>query len=234
MRRLYSLLLTTVWIAGLSLAGLATWRLADARLEANVYRTRLAALNEDFRVLRERYRDLLRETAVTELIVEQGRLSVSIRTAQGELRRFETPYDPAAEIYVDYVVRSGRLWIRRVFDAATPPQQGTVIDPSVAELAWEDDPELAHGKATYRALGEGRWIVTATGNGALGLAEARPGDHIVLSPPPELKRYPPAPEEARDVLRALTPLEIARAALFWLRGGDAPPSGGSAPASSGL
>ena len=191
MRRLYGVLLTTLWIAGLSLAGLATWRLADARLEADVY---------------------------------QARLAVSIRTAEGELRRFDTPHDPAAEIYIDYVVRSGQLWIRRVFDASTPPERGIVIDPSLAELSWEDDAELAHGKATYRALGEGRWIVTATGNGALGLAEARPGDRVVLSPPPELKRYPPAPEEARDVLRALTPLEIARAALSWLRGGDVPPS----------
>jgi hypothetical protein len=214
----------TVWLVVLAFAGLATWRLADARLEADVYRLRLAALHEDYETLRDRYRDLLRETAVTELLVEEGRLAVSIRTAQGELRRFETPYDPAAEIYVDYVVRGGRLWIRRVFDAATPPEQAVVIDPRLAELAWGDDAELAHGKATYRALGEGRWIVTATGNGALGLAQAPPGDPVLLSPPPLLKRYPPAPEEARDVLRGLTPLEIARATLSWLRGGEEPQS----------
>jgi hypothetical protein len=222
MRRLYTASVSLVLVAGLALAALATLRLANARLEANVYRARLLALGDDYEVLRERYASLVRETAVTELLVEDGALAVSIRTAEGELQRIETPYDPTAEIYVDYVVRSGRLWIRRVFDAATPPEQGTVIDSSLAELDWEEDPELAYGKATYRALGEGRWIVTATGNGALGLAEAPRGTAVPLSPPPELRRYPPAPEEARDVLRTLGPLELARAAFDWLSGNDAP------------
>jgi hypothetical protein len=224
MRRGFTLLLGFVLVAGLSLAGLATLRLANARLEANVYRARLVSLNTDYQLLREHYESLIRETAVTELIVEDGALAVSIRTAEGELRRVETPFDPTNEIYVDYVVRSGRLWIRRVFDAATPPELGVVIDPSLAELDWNDDAQLAHGKATYRALGVGRWIVTATGNGALGLAEATRGQVIRLSPPPELKHYPPAPEEARAVLRDLAPLEIARAAFEWLRGNEAPQS----------
>ena len=222
MRRLYTISVTAVLVAGLLLAGLATVRLASARLEANVYRTRLSALDEDYRVLREHYEALIRETAVTELVVEDGQLAVAIRTAEGELRRIDTPYDPTAEIYVDYVVRGGRLWIRRVFDAATPPEQGIVIDPALAELDWTSDAELAHGKATYRALGEGRWVVTATGNGALGLAQAGAGERVPLAPPPELRQYPPAPEEARDALRSLAPLEIARATYEWLRGNDAP------------
>ena len=96
-----------VLLAGLSLAGLATLRLANARLEANVYRARLAELSADYQLLRGRYGSLIRETAVTELVVEDGALAVSIRTAEGELRRIETPYDPTAEIYVDYVVRGG-------------------------------------------------------------------------------------------------------------------------------
>ena len=113
MRRLYTFSLGLVLLAGFSLAGLATLRLANARLEANVYRVRLAALRDDFMLLRGRYESLIRETAVTELVVEDGALAVSIRTAEGELRRIETPYDPTAEIYVDYVVIDGRLWIRR-------------------------------------------------------------------------------------------------------------------------
>ena len=123
-------------IAGLSLGGLATFRLADARLEANVYRARLAALDDDYHLLLDRYQALVRETAVTEVVVEDGAMSVSVRTAEGELRRFDTPYDPSGEIYVDYVARSGRLWIRRIFDAATPPEAGIVIDPRLAALDW--------------------------------------------------------------------------------------------------
>jgi len=211
-------------IAGVSLGGLALLRLADARLEANVYRARLAVLDEDYRLLLDRYQSLVRETAVTEVVVEDGAMSVSVRTAEGELRRFDTPYDPSGEIYVDYVVRGGRLWIRRVFDAATPPEAGIVIDPRLAALDWGQDPTLAHGKATYRALGEGRWVVTATGNGALGLAEAPIGQRVDLAPPPALKRHPPATVEARDVLRTLGPLEITRAAFAWLRGREAPES----------
>jgi len=220
MTRLFSGAITLVLFAGFALAGLATLRLANARLEADVYRTRLASLSDDYELLRDRYDSLIRETAVSELLVEEGRLSVSIRTAEGELRRIPTPYDPSDEIYVDYVVRGGRLWIRRVFDASTPPESGIVIDASLAELDWEGDDELAHGKATYRALGEGSWIVTATGNGALGLAAAPPGERPVLAPPPELVQYPPAPDEARDALRELAPLEIARAAVAWLGGSD--------------
>jgi hypothetical protein len=223
-RRLYSISVSVVLLAGLSLAGLATMRLANARLEANVYRARLAELTNDYELLRENYASLIRKTAVTELIVEDGALAVSIRTAEGELRRIETPYDPTEEIYVDYVVRGGRLWIRRVFDAATPPERGIVIDPELAELDWRGDPDLAYGKATYRALGEGRWIVTATGNGAIGLGVVPPDEVVTLARPPELKEYPPAPEEARDALRSLAPLEVARAAFEWLRGREAPSS----------
>lgn len=223
MARVYTGAVTVLLLVGAGLAGLATVRLAHARLEAGVYRERLHALSGDYELLRDRYASLVKETAVTELVVEDGALSVAIRTAEGELRRIETPYDPAAEIYVDYVVRGGRLWIRRVFDASTPPDQGTVIDASLAALDWDGDAELAHGKATYRALGEGRWIVTATGNGALGLARATDDGPTELAAPPELKEYPPAPDQARDALRALAPLEVARAAVAWLGGEDPEP-----------
>ena len=222
MRRFYTATVSLILLGGFALAGLATLRLVNARLEADVYRARLETLSSDYELLREHYESLVRETAVTELVVEHGALSVSIRTAQGELRRIETPFDPSDEIYVDYVVRAGRLWIRRVFDAATAPDEGVVIDASLAELAWESDDTLSHGKATYRALGEGRWIVSVTGNGALGLAEAPPGMPGGLAPPPELRHYPAAPDEARDALAALAPLEIAQATLEWLRGGDEP------------
>ena len=218
--RLYTSAITVLLVVGGGLAGLATLRLAHARLEAAVYRDRLEALSGDYEQLRERYASLVKETAVTELLVEDGKLAVAIRTAEGELVRIDTPYDPTEEIYVDYVVRSGRLWIRRVFDAATPPQKGTIVDASLAELDWANDAELAHGKATYRALGDGRWIVTATGNGALGLARATDDGPTELAPPPVLREYPPAPDEASDALRDLGAVEIARAAVAWLRGDE--------------
>jgi hypothetical protein len=96
---------------------------------------------------------------------------VAIRDASGAVRTIETPFDPSREIYVDFVVLDGRLWIRRVFDDRTPPEQGVLIDPALAEIDWSED-EAAHGKATYRALGPGRWIVSVTGDGSLGLARS--------------------------------------------------------------
>ena len=64
-----------------------------------------------------------------------------------------TALGPAAEIYVDYVVRDGRLWIRRVFDSETPPATAVVVDPALADIEWSAEGE-AYGKAAYRALGE--------------------------------------------------------------------------------
>jgi len=44
-------------------------------------------------------------------------------------REFPTACRPDREVYADYVVLDGRLWIRRVFDAATAPEAGDADRP---------------------------------------------------------------------------------------------------------
>jgi hypothetical protein len=139
----------------IAFAGLAGWQLLRTGLAADVYRERLAQAVGDYEALRGQYNQAVRRTAVTELVVEDGRLSVVVRDAAGNLQTTPTPFDPAREIYVDFVVVGGRLWIRRVFDDRTPPEQGVLIDPALAQIDWSDE-QAAHGKAAYRALGPGR------------------------------------------------------------------------------
>jgi len=185
----------------LTLAALS-YHYLTARSEGEVYREKLedaqkqvASLSHAFEQLRftheqlrATYNEAVAKTAVTELVVEDGTLCVNIRTAEGVDRSIPTPFDPRKEIYVDYVVLDGRLWIRRVFDHDTPPGQALVIDPKRGDIDWSD-PRLTYGNAVYRSLSEGRWIVTVTGDGSLGLVKSdKPAP--ALSPPPVVKDYP--------------------------------------------
>jgi len=171
-------------------AGFAAFRLLEASLATDVYRERLAEMSTDYEVLREQYNQAVRRTAVTELLVEGETLKVVIRTAEGELQTLTSPFDPSREIYVDYVVLNGRLWIRRRFDDATAPEQGMVIDPRFIDVDWDSQGE-SHGKAAYRSLGPGRWVVDVTGDGSLGLTRREGGEASDLAPPPEVRRYQP-------------------------------------------
>ena len=136
---------------------------------------------------------------MTELVVEDGKLAVAIRDAGGAIRTIETPFDPSREIYVDFVVLDGRLWIRRVFDDRTPPEQGVLIDPALAQIDWSEE-QAAYGKATYRALAPGRWVVSVTGDGSLGLTRAARGRAPAeLAPPPPVRRLRADRERARGL-----------------------------------
>ena len=219
MRRVVAGLLV-LCIAALGVGG---YRLLASEVEADVYRARLAVLADDYATLRSRYEQLVRETAVTELVVEDGTLSVSIRGADGELERIATPFDPAREIYVDFVVRDGRLWIRRIFDDRTPPSTAVVIDPSLAELDWRlEDEAGSYGKAAYRALGEGRWVVRSSGDGSLVLARVAPGEQVELAPPPPLRRFAPIEDDVQGALARIGPREVWRALLARLHGRSGP------------
>jgi len=196
----------------------AAYRLLESSLAAEVYRERIAELVLDYQALRGRYDEAVRRTAVTELVVADGRLSVVIRTAEGRLRTIETPFDPSREIYVDYVVRDGRLWIRRIFDDRTPPGDGLSIDPSLVDVDWEAVGE-GHGKAAYRALGEGRWVVDVSGDGSLGLARREPGEPVDLAPAPPVRRYEPLADSVDSALGSIGPGEALRALVRQLEGG---------------
>jgi len=199
-------------------AGYFGYRMLRADLAASVYRARLAELADNYESLRATYNEAIRKTAVTELLVHEGSLCVRVRTSDGILKTIETPFDPRREIYVDYVVLDGRLWIRRVFDDATRPADAVVIDPALASITWNEK-GAAHGKAVYRSLTDGRWVITVTGDGSLGLARA--GD--VDDPPaselmhaPGVKDYEEITAAARAEADAIGVGEV----LEWLVGGD--------------
>ncbi len=189
-------------VMGLALLGAVAvvgYRLASSQVEVDVYRDRLAGLSGEYESLRSQYNQAVRKTAVTELIVQNARLAVAVRTVEGFDRVIETPYNPAHEIYCDYVLLDGRLWIRRVYDSHTPPRDGLVIDNHLEHVDW-NDPRARYGNAVYRSLSEGRWIVTVTGDGSLGLAKVDDDARVELSGPPPVRDYEQVRKQIRDAL----------------------------------
>lgn len=178
MRRLT--LLLTIAIAAVIAAG--AYRIAQSQMRADVYHQRLKQVGQAYRQLADTYNQVVKHTAVTELLVENQKLCVVVRNVAGLIKKIDTPYDPSGEIYVDYVVAGGRLWIRRVYDSDTPPRNAIVIDDALAQVDWKRQPN-AYGKAVYRSLTPGRWAVTVTGNGSLGLAQSRHPAELEPSPP---------------------------------------------------
>lgn len=188
---------------------LVGYHLARSKVEIDIYRDRLVGLSEDYEDLRTVYNQAVARTAVTELIVEDSRLSLVVRTIEGVERVIETPFDPAREIYCDYVVVDGRIWIRKVYDDLTPPQEGLVIDENIRYVDW-DDPSVPYGKAIYRSLDEGRWVVTVTGGGSLGLAKTDSAAEVVLSGAPPVHDYEQMQEQIDDQLSAVDARDILK------------------------
>ena len=182
-------------IAASGVASLFGLELMRARAEREIYRDRLAALTATYDDLADRYNTAVRRTAMTELVVENGALSVVVQSAAGRITDITTPYDPASEIYVDYAIIGGRVWIRRIFDEHTAPSDAMLIDPALANIDW-DEASNEVGKAIYRSLDEGRWIVTVAGNGGLGLRKADPGEEIALGPAPAITDFDEVDAEA--------------------------------------
>lgn len=208
--RLWSLSLLTLLTA---VAGYLTFRMARSEVAAGLYRAKLQTLAHEYESLRTTYNDAVRKAAVTELVVKGGTLCVAVRDASGERRTIDTPFDPSREIYVDYALIEGRLLIRRVFDERTPPADGLVIDGALAGVDW-NAPGASHGKAVYRTLGEGRWVINVTGNGSLGLVRLESDSATELVAAPPVKDFTQAVAEAdadvgdigfTDVLRGLVP-----------------------------
>jgi hypothetical protein len=171
-----------------SIVGFVGLRFAKADAANSVYQSRLRALTTDYESLRTQYNTAVRQTAVTELVVKDRSVTVQVRTIEGDVETIQTSADADKEVYVDFALIEGRLWIRRVFDADTPPSQATIINPKLAQVDWAAENALV-GQAVYRQLGEGRWVVNASGDGALALTRV-PVDQIVnLSPPPEIGAY---------------------------------------------
>ena len=187
----------------LCVTGVVGYRWAFAKVQMDIYRDRLAGLSAEYESLRSMYNQAVRKTAVTELIVKDGRLSLAIRTIEGDNRVIDTPFDPAEEIYCDYVLMEGRLWIRRVYDSHTPPSKGLVIGDNLQQVDW-NDPAARYGKAVYRSLSPGRWIVTVTGDGSLGLAKIDAKADVTLSGPPPVRDYGQLEKQINEAMAHVT------------------------------
>ena len=195
-------------------AGLFGYSLLRADLAADVYLGRLHTLAGDYERLRGTFNEVVSKTAVTELVVEDGSLSVHIRDASGRVRKIPTPYDPAGEIYVDFVVADGRLLIRRLFDEATRPADAMVIDERLADIDWGSGGGARLGKAVYRALGQGRWGVTVTANGSLDLVSLPGRELFELVSAPPLRDYEEIQQEAAREIREIGPADVIRRVLY--------------------
>jgi hypothetical protein len=153
-----------------------------------IYQDKLQALAADYAALAEHYNHAVRQSALTELEVTTDSVAVLIRTVDGAVRHIPTPFDPRREIYIDYLVGNGRIWIRRLFDDATPPGNGLLIDPVWEEVDWAGA-GLSYGKAIYRALDPGIWSIQVSGSGALSLEPvkaSRSGDLVAM---PEVRSF---------------------------------------------
>jgi hypothetical protein len=199
------LALTAATGFGIGAATLAYF-MVRANITESVYRQRLEEVAARYENLREQYNDAVRRTAVTELVVTDGHLSVRIRNAAGVIEDIPTDYDPRSEIFVDYAIVDGRLWIRRVFDALTPPSNGLLIDPQLAGIDWDAE-NTDFGKAVYRSLGEGRWVITASGDGSLALRPAE-DDLVTLETPPTLGSFEEMNEQLEGEIANISPADI--------------------------
>ncbi len=196
-------------LGAVGLIGLAGLRLARADAAEQVYRARLESLAADYEGLRASYNRAVRRTAVTELVVKDGQVTALVRSAHGPIAEIPTGADPSKEVYVDFALLDGRVWIRRVFDASTRPEDATVIDPRLAAIDWMGkeplDPQgstparaTAIGQAVYRTLGEGRWVVRVSGDGALGLERVSEDAVISLEEAPAVWSFDEVQSEVRD------------------------------------
>jgi hypothetical protein len=155
---------------------------------SQIYRNKLEAMAAEYAELADLYNHAVRQSAITELEVTAESVAVLIRTIDGEVKRIETPYDPKEEIFVDYLVGNGRIWIRRVFDDSTPPENGMVIDPVWEVIDWKNA-GLSYGKIVYRALEPGIWSIQVSGNGALSLEPSTGSHPDRLAAAPEIRSF---------------------------------------------
>jgi hypothetical protein len=155
---------------------------------SQIYRNKLESMAAEYAELADRYNHAVRQSAITELEVTVDSVAVLIRTIDGEVKRIATPFNPREEIFVDYLVGNGRIWIRRVFDDTTPPENGLVIDPVWEVVDWKNA-GLSYGKIVYRALDPGIWSIQVSGNGALSLEPSTGSHPDALAAAPEIRTF---------------------------------------------
>jgi len=210
---------TIVAIVGCFGIGFATvgYRLVKSDVRASIYKERLAQLTNEYIRVRDLYDHAVRKTAVTELLVKDGAVAVRIRRADGSVQTVPTPFNPAGEVYVDFAVIDGRLMIRRVFDAKTPPAAGVVVDDALADVDWktidQTGKSMTLGKAVYRSLTDGRWVIAVSGDGSLGLNRVGDADDRAeaLAPFFDIKEFPPIEDAVAQAEEGITVSDLWKA-----------------------
>lgn len=177
---------TLVLLALLGGVSTAAYFWASERVKSAIYAHQLEQLGAEFSQLQDAYQTLIKETTLTQLEVTDQSIAVLIRGRDGSLQRVHTPFLPQREVYVDYVVSGGRIWIRRIFDSATPPSEAMVLDPVWQSVDWQD-PRHRFGQAVYRSLQPGLWEIRVTGNGAMSLAPAQADAANVIAYAPQIE-----------------------------------------------
>ncbi|MCA9519896.1 MAG: hypothetical protein KC609_02945, partial [Myxococcales bacterium] len=71
----------------------------------------------------------------------------------------------------------------------------------------------SHGKAAYRALEPGRWVVDVTGDGSLGLARRDDEGPVRLAPAPPVRDFEPIEDEVGERLGSIRPGEAIDALM---------------------
>lgn len=200
------LLLAFLLLGAFSLAG---YQWARASVAKDVYRDRLNSVQQEYAQLADQYNQAVTPKPVTELLVEGGKISVVIREGNGETRTIETPYLADREVFVDYALIDGRLLIRRVFDENTAPAYATMIDDELVDVDW-DDAGAQFGKAIYRQLDDGRWVVSVTGDGSLGLKRLDPDEAPELTHRPGVAEFTPVTPPTHEEVEAIGIGEVWR------------------------
>ncbi len=214
LKRAYQLLRALGMVALVVLCGLAIWRHSRGDIVTDIYRQRLEQLSANYQQLRSQYNQAVRKTAVTELVLEGGQLSVAIRTAAGVIETIPTHLDANQEVHVEYLVQDGKLWIRRVYTLSEPDPGGrahaavAMINPSLADPPWASDPSLKGLSVFRKDLTPGRWVVTTTGNAALDLKKLPPGQESQLASPPPVRDFPTMEKEIRDEIAEVDTWDI--------------------------
>jgi len=216
LNRAYRWLRVAGMVAIIALCGVALWRQSRGNIVAGIYRERLEKLSANYQQLRGQYNEAVRKTAVTELVLEGGRLNVVIRTAAGVVETIATYLDANQEVHVEYLVQDGKLWIRRVYTLSEPDPGGramaavAMINPSLADPPWSTDADLKGLSVFRKNLSPGRWVVTTTGNAALDLKKLPPGQESQLTCPPPVRDFPAMEKEIRAKVAKLGWMDFAK------------------------
>jgi len=216
LNRAYRCLRALGMVVLIVLCGVVLWRHSLGDITTDIYRQRLEQLSANYQQLRGQYNEAVRKTAVTELVLNDGHLSVAVRTAAGVIETIPTNLDPNQEVHVEYLVQDGKLWIRRVYTLSTPDPGGrayaavAMINPRLADPPWSTDADLKGLSVFRKNLTPGRWVVTTTGNAALDLKKLPPGQELQLTSPPPVRDFPAMEEEIRAEVAKVDAWDIAK------------------------